>query len=112
MSNPLQMAFDSPNGQASPIFGTVHFDGWAVDTFGTVYNIAIAVDGVPYGNATYGVSRLDVCSTYSGPSCPNVGWDYIFDTTLLANGPHTLAATATTTSGQSSTSTVPFNVAN
>lgn len=112
MANPLQMAFDSPNGLGTPIFGTVHFDGWAVDTFDTIYNIAIAVDGVPYGNASYGVPRIDVCSAYSGPSCPNVGWDYIFDTTFLANGAHTLAATATTTSGQSSTSTVPFNVSN
>jgi hypothetical protein len=111
-SNPLNITIDSPSGQGTPIFGTLPFTGWALDSFGTVVNLAIAVDGFPYGNAIYGAPRTDVCAAFSGSNCPNVGWVFVFDTTFVANGSHVLAATATTSSGQSSTSTKTFNVAN
>ncbi|HEY3936777.1 MAG TPA: hypothetical protein VGL97_05080 [Bryobacteraceae bacterium] len=111
-TNPLHINIDYPNGQGTPIFGTVTVSGWALDDFGSVTGVAIAVDGIPSFDAAYGLTRPDVCSSFSGNNCPNVGWSATLDTTLFANGSHTVAATASTISGQSSTVTVTFNVAN
>ena len=73
----------------------------------------MAIDGVPVGSGNYGVNRADVCAVLPGRAgCPNVGWDLAFDTTSLANGPHTLSVTALSTGGQYSTTSVAFNVSN
>jgi len=58
-----------------------------------ITGVAISFDGVSYGNAVYGVARPDVCLAYpKRAGCPNVGWGYLLDTTLLANGSHTDAS--------------------
>jgi hypothetical protein len=112
-SNPMRLFVDSPSAQGTPIFGTVPVMGWAIDDVGGVTTVALAVDGVPFGNAVYGVARPDVCSVFSGrQNCPNVGWSGTLDTTLVANGAHTLVVTGTNAFGQSSTITQAFNVAN
>jgi hypothetical protein len=73
------------------------------------------VDGVFYANAVYGGQRPDVCAVpaYAQASgCPDVGWNYSLDTTLLAEGSHTLAVRATSTAGQQATASSVFDVNN
>jgi hypothetical protein len=94
--------------------GAVFINGWAIDDASPIASVSIAVDGVPQTpNPTYGASRPDVCAVYPGRSgCPNVGWGVSLDTTLFSNGTHTLAVTATTPFGQSSTTTSSFAIVN
>ncbi len=111
--NPTRINIDNPNSQSSPFSGSVVFGGWAISSIAAINTVTVAVDGVPFGNGNYGVSRADVCAAFSGTAgCPNVGWNFALDTSLLANGPHTLAVTATSSGGQSSTSTAAFSVSN
>ena len=77
------------------MIGLTTFSGWALADTGTVNTVAIAVDSAPSGNATYGATRIDICALYSSANCPNVGWSFPLDTTLLADGSHTLDATVT-----------------
>jgi hypothetical protein len=92
----------------------VLLSGWAIDDASPISSVSIAVDGVPQvPNPTYGVARQDVCNVYPGRSgCPNVGWSLSLDTTLFSNGTHTLAVTATTPFGQSSTVNTSFAIVN
>jgi hypothetical protein len=54
-----------------------------------------------------------VCAAYPGsPGCPNVGWSGNINASLLGNGPHTLQATATSTSGQRATTSSTFTIDN
>ena len=111
-TNPMLLSIDSPNGKTN-LSGAVGIGGWVIDQFAFIQNVSIAIDGVPYGNANYGGTRTDVCSAIPGGiGCPNVGWNFLLDSTLLSDGTHTLAVTATTTAGQSSTFTQIFPVAN
>jgi hypothetical protein len=89
-------------------------NGWAIDDSSPISSVSIAVDGVrQVHNATYGGARPDVCAVYPGRSgCPNVGWSTTIDTTLFSNGTHTLAVTATTPFGQSSTTNTSFAIVN
>jgi hypothetical protein len=89
---------DSP-AQGSAVSATVTVAGWAIDnpaTVGTaISSVKVLVDGTPAGNATYGVSRPDVCAAYPGrPGCPNVGFSYSLNTATLAAGSHTITVTA------------------
>ncbi len=112
-NNPMKLDIDIPGTQSGPFSGTVNFGGWAISDIAAISNVAIAIDGVPYGNASYGVSRSDVCAAYPGRAgCPNVGWNFALDTTGLANGKHTLQITGTSSGGQSSTATGTFTVSN
>jgi hypothetical protein len=91
----------------------VLFGGWALDNNGPISGVQIAIDGALLGSAEYGGSRPDVCATAGNHSgCPNVGWNAFVDTGTLSNGNHTLAVTAITPQGQSSTVTSGFSVAN
>jgi hypothetical protein len=111
--DPITIAIDTPNAQSSGFFDSVVFGGWVIDKNGPIATVKVAVDGVPFGTAVYGVSRPDVCAANPGsPGCPNVGWDIGLDTTLLSDGVHTLAVTATTPNGQSATATASFTVTN
>lgn len=111
--NPMHISVDSP---APNTFysGAVVVSGWALDDSSAIATISIAVDGVPQTpNAAYGLTRQDVCTPYPGRSgCPNVGWAVSLDTTLFSNGTHTLAVTATTPLGRSSTSTTNLMIVN
>jgi N-acetylmuramoyl-L-alanine amidase len=111
-NNPMKVSIDTPNPQSGPLSGSLGIGGWAIDQISAIGNIAIAIDSVPLGNAFYGGNRSDVCSKISALGCPNVGWNYALDTTLFADGNHTLAVTGTTTQGRSSTFTTNFQTAN
>lgn len=113
-ANPMHISIGAPNAQGGPYSGTtVIFGGFVVDDDAAIASVSVAIDGVSYGNAGYGVPRPDVCKAYPGrPGCPNVGWDFALDTTLLADGRHTLAVTGTDVFGHSSTKTASFKVAN
>jgi uncharacterized protein (TIGR03437 family) len=113
-ADPMTIHLDSPpNSIEVPLFGVISFAGWAIDNDSALSAVKIAVDGVPVGNATYGLSRPDVCSVFTGRAgCPNVGFGFYYDTTLIPNGIHTLDVTGVTTSGQSSTITQQMSIAN
>jgi hypothetical protein len=112
-TNPARITVDNPNTRSGPITGAVTLAGWAIDDYEAVSSVAIAVDGVAYGNASYGTSRPDVCIAFPARAgCPNVGWNFLLDTTWLSDGAHVLAVTATMASGRRSTISSPFTVSN
>jgi len=100
---PPTLAIDSPT-PSSNVSGVVMVSGWAIDYRATIGTVQVQVDGVTVGTATYGSSRPDVCSGYSSPGCPNVGFTYALNTTTMTSGSHTIkvVATDTETSPQSS----------
>jgi N-acetylmuramoyl-L-alanine amidase len=103
MSGPPSVFIDTP-AQGSVVSGTVTIAGWAVDNttvVGTaIRSVQVKVDGVVVGNATYGVSRPDVCNAYPGrPDCPNVGFTYQLNTATLTSGQHTITVSATDSDG-------------
>ena len=52
-----------------------------------ISTVQVKVDGTAVGNATYGLSRPDVCAVYPGrPGCPNVGYSYSLNTSTLSVG--------------------------
>lgn len=111
--NPMKVNIDTPNSHSSPFSGSVVFGGWAISSIAAIQSVKVAVDGVPAGSGNYGAQRADVCAAFPGTAgCPNVGWNVALDTTLLTNGTHTLAVTATSAAGQSSTATATFSVSN
>ncbi len=112
-ANPMKISIDVPSEQSAPFSGTAAWGGWAIDDQSAIASVTVSIDGVSIGNAAYGGSRPDVCGVYPGrPGCPNVGWNISVDTTSLADGPHTLDLTATSASGQHTTATASFQVAN
>ncbi len=108
----IRIGIEAPSSQNSSVIGLTTFSGWALGPSGSVTSVLISVDSVPYGNATYGASRTDVCALYSSPDCPNVGWSFLFDTSMIADGSHTMSATITTNTGQTYTASSAFTVAN
>jgi uncharacterized protein (TIGR03437 family) len=113
MLDPMQIYIDAPTAKGGPYFGTVTFGGWAVNKNGPIGSVSVSIDGIPFTGASYGTSRPDVCAALPGyAGCPNVGWSFVLDTTLVANGNHTLAVTATSAAGQSSTVSQNFTIAN
>jgi hypothetical protein len=111
--NPTRITIDQPNSGALTFSGIAGFAGWAIDDYSAISNITISIDGIPRGNASYGTSRPDVCTIYSGRlGCPNVGWNFAMDTTRLADGVHLLEVTGLTSEGWRSTATATFAVAN
>ncbi|HEY7302966.1 MAG TPA: S53 family peptidase [Bryobacteraceae bacterium] len=113
LANPTRISIDQPNSGAIPFSGIAGFAGWAIDDYSAITSVTISIDGIPYGNAIYGISRPDVCAIYSGRlGCPNVGWNFAMDTTRLADGVHLLQVTALSSEGWRSTATAAFTVAN
>jgi len=113
-ANPLRISIDNPvNTTSTAVFGNLAITGWAQDNDATLSNVVIAIDGSTVGTASYGITRTDVCTALSGRiGCPNVGYTFSYDTTLLANGIHTIAVTGVTATGQSSTASVEISTAN
>jgi N-acetylmuramoyl-L-alanine amidase len=112
-ASPIKMSIDVP-GSAS-VSGVANFAGWAAADSDTISDVQISVDGIVLGDAYYGNNRPDVCKAFPTlVGCPaaNVGWSFAIDTTLLANGPHTVAATATTVGGINLTTSKAFTVSN
>jgi Bacterial Ig domain/Beta-propeller repeat len=103
VKGPPSVSIDAP-GPGTTVSGTVTIAGWAMDntsTVGTAISKAqVFVDGALAGNATYGVSRPDVCAAWPGrPGCPNVGYTYQWNTSALAAGQHTITVSATNSDG-------------
>ena len=86
------VSFTSPAGGAT-VSGTTSVQASASDDTG-VASVAFAIDGTTVATDT------------SGP------WTLSVDTTKLANGAHTLTATASDAAGNSGTATEPFTVQN
>ena len=98
---PPSVWIDSPVAGAA-VSGTVTVIGWAMESraaVGTaIGSVRVFVDGTAVGNATYGLSRPDVCYVYPGrPGCPNVGFSFALNTAALTPGSHTIVVTATDT---------------
>jgi hypothetical protein len=111
--NPTRICIDAPNSSMTPLAGIAGFGGWAIDDYSAITNVAVSVDGISYGNAAYGGNRADVCNIYPGRfGCPNVGWGFSIDTTLLADGVHLLEVKAKSSEGWQSTTTAAFTVDN
>ncbi len=90
-------AIDTP-GQGGEASGTkFRNNGWAltpqpnkIPEDGSTINIFI--DGVPVGNARYNLYRSDIANFFPGYANANGAWAYLdFDTTVYANGVHTIA---------------------
>jgi hypothetical protein len=110
---PPAVAIDTP-APGSSISGIATVSGWAIGNANVpITSVQVKVDGTAVGYATYGVSRPDVCNAYPGrPGCPNVGYVYQLDTTVLAPGSHTIALTATDAEGNISSVNVAASVPN
>jgi hypothetical protein len=103
----------------SVLSGSVTISGWAVDNTSAVgtaiSGVQVKVDGTTVGNATYGVSRPDVCTAYPGRvGCPNVGFSYSLNLASLSAGPHAITVSATDSDGTPDvgTASVTITVAN
>jgi uncharacterized protein (TIGR03437 family) len=103
---------EAPGPANNPYSGIALMRGWALNANAHIVSVAISVDGVPVGNAAYGVGP-DICtSTLTSPDCPNVGWTYSLDTTLLSDGAHTFGVLATAADGTTASASASFTVAN
>jgi hypothetical protein len=80
----------------STLSGIATISGWAIAPAGSLINsVKVYVDGMQLGLAKYGVARTDICGMYpTGVGCPNVGFTYSLNTTLLGNGSHTISVSA------------------
>jgi hypothetical protein len=114
-SSPIASYIDTPTAATPTLSGVTSFSGWSIDQTTTIANVAITVDGIPFGLATYGGSRPDVCAgfpQYAGCPAGAVGWSFAIDTTTLVSGSHTLAVTAGSSDGRYHTITSAFSTAN
>ena len=116
-ANSTLVYIDQPASDSGPLHGTATVSGWALDDRGS-FNFGftppyIQIDGVSAGGGTAirNLPRPDVCNAYPGrQGCPNVGWSYSLDTTLIPDGAHTLTVTANGTATKSVSTNI--NVAN
>jgi hypothetical protein len=97
------------------VSGTVTVAGWTIDNAATVgtaiSGVQALVDGTVVGNATYGVSRPDVCAAYPGRAgCPNVGFSYSLNTAALTAGSHTITVTAADSASPADTGSASVTV--
>lgn len=112
------ITIDAPGPTAGFLSGTTQLYGWAIDSYTNIISVAYSVDGVPLGSVPYGIGRPDVCNAYAGlpnfdlSTCPYVGFNGTLDTTMVADGQHTLGITATPAQGQPYTLTRTINIAN
>jgi hypothetical protein len=99
LSSAVSMVIDAP-APNSKLSGTYPVSGWAIDNNDSIASVAITVDDLPQGFASYGGQRTDVCNVFPGRAgCPNVGWSSTLDTTQFENGSHTLTVTVKSTHG-------------
>jgi hypothetical protein len=113
--SPIAGYIDTPTAATPTLSGVTSFSGWAIDQTAAIASISIAVDGVPFGIATYGGSRPDVCAgfpQYVGCPAGAVGWSFAIDTTPLVNGSHTLAVTSASIDGKYRTFASTFSTGN
>lgn len=87
--------------------------GWAIaGSVNTIVSVALFVDGISAGNATYGASRPDVAAAFPGQAgSPNLGWTATLNTNKFTQGPaHTLSIIATDSAGNQAGTTATFYV--
>lgn len=110
--NSIRISIDTPAANSCAVAG-IMTGGWAMDDQGAIAQITVSIDGVALGTASYGASRPDVCALFTGRAgCPNVGWSFQLDTTLLSNGTHIFEVTALSSTGKQATASTSFQVAN
>jgi hypothetical protein len=81
---------ETPDHRAT-LVNTISGSGWALDNIGVV-SVEVLVDNQKIADAAYGLARPDVAVVWgSFPNGANAGYRFSIDTTLLANGDHTLA---------------------
>lgn len=96
---PPSAAFTAPAANAT-VGGDVSITGWALDNTTRVENaitsVRVYIDNVlQTGVVTTGQSST-ICTTYpERPGCPNVGWSYIWNSRLAANGTRTIKVAVT-----------------
>ncbi len=107
------VSVDTPGSPSTVLTGLAHIGGWAVNNGSSISTVEVTVDGVPKGFAIYGGTRSDVCGVLGNlPGCPNVGWDFNLDTTMLTNGSHLMEITAAGANGQRASKAAMFMVSN
>jgi hypothetical protein len=98
---PPVVALSAPDNNAR-LSGRVTVSGYAYGRNGaTVRSVGIRVDGVTYAATPTNKPRPDACAALANPpaACPNIGFDFVLDTTKFRNGPHTLGILAADDSG-------------
>jgi hypothetical protein len=88
---------DEPVSGAAISGNAVQVGGWLIGT-SPIAKVDVLVDGSFVGSATYGLSRPDLPQALPGQS-EDVGFDYLLDSTTLANGAHNLSVKATDENG-------------
>jgi len=95
----LEKAVDSVTGKASvsKSKGALWISGWAADyqDNGPAKQVQILMDGVAVGNATLGVARTDVESSFKNPAMLNTGYILTMPATSLSVGTHKVTSIAT-----------------
>jgi hypothetical protein len=79
---------DLPNKDQT-ISGMYTIAGWFLDGSG-VSKIEVIVDGIVVGEATYGITRIDVFKAFPEYQNSQAGYKYLLDTTKFTEGKHTL----------------------
>ncbi|MCL5008790.1 MAG: hypothetical protein M1400_00415, partial [Patescibacteria group bacterium] len=97
-SLPPSVNIDLPAANAT-VSGNVQIAGWAMDNTTQVEtaisSVKVYIDGAFAGNAT-AYNRSDVCAAYPGRvGCPNVGYQFTWNSASVANGTHTIRMLAT-----------------
>lgn len=96
---PAKGYLDSPTN-GSNISGQTDVHGWFLDGSG-VSKVQVLVDGKTVGTAKYGIIRTDVAKAFPTYKNTTSGYQYTLDTTILANGKHSLAIKETGKNGVS-----------
>ena len=95
---------------STTITGTVLIGGWTKVESNTIDRVEIWIDGQYHTTATYGISRPDVGGNY--------GYQWLWDTSTVANGIHPIQVKAITANGgdtflpQNGQTTIQVNIQN
>jgi hypothetical protein len=88
---------DLPNKNSTISGSSVQFAGWAIDNV-ALASVQILVDGVAIATPPLNVNRPDVVAAYPNLAPLQCGWSFLFDSTKLTDGTHTITANLTDTS--------------
>jgi len=69
--------------------GATLFTGWVFNEGVGVDEVNLLIDGIKANRIEYGIARpdvVDVMEVNSDPNLPNLGFDYLLDTTAMQNG--------------------------
>lgn len=80
--------------------GKVAFHGWAYEESGQPFSIGVYLNGRYIGDATTGLTRLDVAQSIDGLNDSNVGYRYNLDYRMLPPGDHRVTLRFVSSQGQ------------